>query len=568
VRALAQAEFVRGVERIGGFGGKADVLAQCQVFAGNPACYRTVLANFQAATPASLKAAAAKWLRRGAFTLQIDPGERKPMPEEPAVANLPPSTVAPPAKGLKALPSTVDRKVGLPKVETFPALRFPALARATLSNGLKVVLAERRGLPIVQMSMEFRGAGYASDRGRKLGTAGFTLAMLDEGAGNYEALAYAARKESLGAQISASGTLDLARVRLSAMKPRLDDSLALYADVLLRPRLDEKDIERVRGRWLSQIKQEKARPNTLARRLAGPALYGPGHPYAIPLSGTGSEEGITALKRDDMKAWLAESLRPDTATLIVVGDTNLAELTPKLEKAFASWKAPATPPPQLALPAVKPGARPRVLLVDQPGAIQANLLVGQVVPPSTDPGAIDLEIANGVLGGEFSSRLNMNLRENKHWSYGSYSGVDNALGPRVWAASAAVQIDKTVESIKEMRREIVEYVSAKAPAKPDELAKLQASEVRGLPGSYETGNAVLATLSSMILYGRPDDYPQQRANRIGALTIDLLKKAATAIQPPTLTWIIVGDLKKIEAPIREMGLGDLKVVDADGKVVR
>jgi zinc protease len=568
VRAAAQAGFVRGVERIGGFGGKADVLAQCQVFVGNPTCYRTTLATFQAANPVALKTVAARWLRRGPFTLQIDPGERQPMPDDPAVANLSPTTVAPPAKGLKAVPSTVDRSLGLPKVDSFPQLRFPALARATLSNGLKVLLAERRGLPIVQMSMEFRGAGYASDRGRKLGTAGFTLAMLDEGAGNHDALAYAARKESLGAQIFVTGTLDLARVRLSAMKPRLDDSLALFSDVLMRPRLDDKDIERVRGRWLSSIKQEKARPGTLARRLAGPALYGAGHPYAIPMSGTGTEEGITALKRDDMKAWLAESIRPDIATLIVVGDTNLAELTPKLEKAFASWKAPATPPPQLALPAAKLGTRPRVLLVDQPGSIQANILVGQVVPPSTDAAAIDLEIANGVLGGEFSSRLNMNLREDKHWAYGSYSGVDNALGQRVWAATAAVQIDKTVESIKELRREIVEYVSSKAPAKPDELTKLQSTEVRALPGLYETGNAVLSTLSGMVLYNRPDDYPQQRAARISALTVDLLKKAATAIQPPALTWIIVGDLKKIESPIRELGLGELKVVDADGKPLR
>jgi len=162
------------------------------------------------------------------------------------------------------------------------------------------VIAERRGLPMVQMSMEFRGAGFASDRA-KPGTAGFTLAMLDEGAGNYDALAYAARKQSLGAFINAAGTLDIAAVRMSAMKPRLDDSLALYADVIVRPRLDDKDIERVRGRWLSQIKQEKAPPQRRRPVARGPALYGPGHPYAIPASGNGTEEAITALRRDDIK---------------------------------------------------------------------------------------------------------------------------------------------------------------------------------------------------------------------------------------------------------------------------
>jgi predicted Zn-dependent peptidase len=566
-RAVSQAGFVRRIERIGGFGGKADVLAQCQVYTGNPGCFRTTLATVQSTTAAQLKQIAGKWLKRGAFTLQIDPGERKPVVEDPAVADLAPSKVAPPTRGLKALASSVDRSLGVPKTDSFPALRFPALTRATLTNGVKVVLAERRGLPLIQMQMQFRG-GFASDRGRKQGTAGFTLAMLDEGAGDLDALAFAARKESLGALINASGTLDTATVFLSAIKPRLDDSLALYADVIRRPKLDDADIERVRGKWLASIKQEKARPGSLARRLLGPALYGQAHPYAIAFSGTGTEDGIAALKRDDMTRWIADWIRPDNATLIVVGDTDLAELTPRLEKAFAGWTAPATPVPQIALPKVVPAGKPRVLLVDQPGALQANLLVAQVAPPSTDPAAIDLEVSNGVLGGTFSARINMNLREDKHWSYGAFSGLGDSVGQRVWATVAPVQIDKTVESIKEVRREVTDYVTGKAPAKPEELAKMQAVRIRALPGSYETGNAVVRTLSDMVLYGRPDDYPQQRASRIAALDIAALTRAISVVVPSSLTWVIVGDLGKIEKPIRALELGDVKVVDADGKVLR
>jgi predicted Zn-dependent peptidase len=567
-RASFQADFVRGLERIGGFGGKADVLAECQVYLGNAACYRATLANVAATTAAQVKAVGAKWLARGAFTLQIDPGERKPSVEAPSIANLPPTKVAPPAKGLKALASAVDRSAGVPKTDSFPALRFPALTRATLSNGLKVVLAERHGLPLVSMSLEIAGAGFASDLGRKPGTAGFSLAMLDEGAGAYDALAFAARKDALGATLRASGTLDLARVQLSALKPKLDDSLALLADVILRPRLESSDIERVRGSWLASIKQEKARPSTLVGRLAGPALYGAGHPYAVPSSGTGTEEGIAALKREDLTSWLAQSLRPDGATLIVVGDTTLAELTPKLEAAFASWKPSGAKPAPRALPVAKAPTRPRVMLVDQPGSVQATILVGGLVPSSKDPGEIDLELSNAVLGGEFSSRLNMNLREAKHWSYGSYSRIGDALGQRPWLAVAPVQIDKTADSIKELRREVVEYVTGQQPAKAPELVKVQSTNVRGLPGSYETGAAVLGTLSDMVLYQRPDDYPQRRADRITALTLDQLKAAARTIQPSALTWIVVGDLKKIEAPVRALELGDVKVVDADGKVVR
>jgi zinc protease len=567
-RAALQAQFVRGIERIGGFGGKSDVLAQCTVFTGKPTCYRDILATIASATPAQLKEAGAKWIKTGAYTLQIDKGQRNPLVEEPTPKDLPPTTVAAPDAKLKALPTTLDRSTGVPKTETFPPLRWPSVAKAKLANGLDVLLVERHGAPIVQMSMEFHGAGYAADKGRKAGTTGFTLAMLDEGAGSYDALAYAARKEALGATIDANGTVDIARVGMFALKPKLDDSLALYADVILRPRLDDKDIERVRGNWLAQIKQEKARPNTLLRRLVAPALYGPDHPYGIAPTGTGNEQGISELKRDDLTKWLADWIRPDAATLIVVGDTTLAELKPKLDKAFASWKAPGTPLAKPAVPPVKPVAKPRVLLVDQPGSIQANILVAELVPSSTDAGAIDLEIANGVLGGQFSARLNMNLREDKHWSYGSYSGVNGALGQRVWFAAAPVQIDKTTESIKEMRREVTEYITAKAPAKPEELARLQATEVRRLPGAFETGRAILATLSDIVTYGRPEDYVQQRATKVSGLTIDALKKAAATIQPPALTWIIVGDLKKIEGGVRNLGLGEVKVVDQDGKPLR
>jgi zinc protease len=567
-RASSLAGFIRGIERLGGFGGKSDVLAQCLVFVGNPACYRTSLANLERTTAAPLRSTARTWLRRGAFTLQIDPGDPTPLPEEAAVARPSPAVVARPAKHLRALPSTVDRTLGPPRPESFPPLRFPALTRATLSNGLQVVLAERRGLPLVQMSLELRGAGFASDRGRKPGTAAFTLAMLEEGAGSHDALAFAARKESLGAMLGTTGTIDLAALWLSAVKHRLDDSLALLADLVARPRLDPRDIERKRGAWLASLKQEKGRPATLARRIAGPALHGAGHPYAIPSSGTGTEEGIAALHRDDLTRWIADWVRPDHATLLVVGDTDLAELTPKLEKAFAGWKAPATPPPRYAIPTVAPRTGPLALLVDQPGAIQATILVGALVPSSMDTGAIDLELANSILGGTFSARLNMNLREDKHWSYGAYSQIAGAVGPALWTATTAVQIDKTGDALTELRREIVDYVTGKAPARPDELTKLQAVAVRALPGSYETGAAVLATLSDMVLYRRSDDYPQRRASRVEAITIEQLTAAMRAIQPTALTWVVVGDLGKIEAPIRALKLGAIKVVDPDGRVLR
>ncbi len=567
-RTVFKAGFTRGVERIGGFGGKADVLAECAVFTGNAACFRDSLATLEATRAADLLAVSKKWLSSGDYTLQVVPGTRVPVVEAPA-AKVENSAVPSADPKYTTVKTNVDRSKGAPVTTSFPDLKFPALQRTTLKNGLKVVLAERPGLPVVQFSMEFQGAGFASDHGNKAGIASFTMGMLDEGAGQYDALALGDRSESLGANLGTGASLDGSSVYLSSLKENLDDSLALYADVITKPRFDDKEIDRVRAQWLAGIKQEKARPNSLARRLAAPLMYGEGHPYAIPPSGTGNEAGISSLTKADMQAWHKAWIRPENATLVVVGDTNLKEITPVLETTFANWSADKSAMNKAtALPIVSLPAKPRVFLVNQPGAVQANILVGQLVPSSKDEKALEFEIANSVLGGEFSSRLNMNLRENKHWAYGSYSGVGGALGQRPWIASAAVQIDKTAESAKELLREITEYAEGKAPAKTEEVAKIQATEVRGLPGSFETANAVLGAIGGIIRYDRPDDYQAQRAAKISALTPAQVNAQTATIKPNALTWVIVGDLSKIETGIRALNLGEVTVLDADGKPVK
>ncbi len=567
-KTVFAAGFVRGVERIGGFGGKADVLAGCAVFTGKASCFKDTLATTASATAGQLKAVGAKWLGKGDHTLVIVPGKRTPLPEAAAVANLAPTVVPPPAKSLKTITTDVDRTKGVPTTDAFPPLVFPTLTRATLSNGLKVVLVERHGLPLVQLSLEVQGAGFSSDAPGKSGVASFAMGMLDEGAGAYGALALGDRLEGLGAQLGTGAGLDQASLYLSSLTTNLEPSLALLADVLMRPTFDANELERVRATWLAGIKQEKAQPGAIAGRVLPALLYGAGHPYAVPASGSGTEASIAALTRDELRAWVGAHLRPDRATLIVVGDTTLAALQPKLEAAFASWKAPATPAAPLALPTVKLPSKVRVFLVDQPGAIQANITVAQLVPPSTDAGAIALEFANDVIGGDFSARINMNLREAKHWAYGAYSGTGNALGQRRWGAGAAVQIDKTSESVKELEREIRTFATGAAPAKADEITRVQAGDVRALPGAYETAAALMGTLSGIVLYQRPDDYPVVRAARETAMKPADIATAAATIKPGALTWVIVGDLAKIEPGIRALKLGEVKVIDVDGKILR
>jgi zinc protease len=569
-KVTTRASFVRGIERIGGFGGKSDVLAQCAVYSGKPDCYKTDLADIDAATPASVQAVAKKWLGVGSHTLVVQPSETpaSSLPEtvQAAPASKPAEVPAVDPK-FKTVKTDIDRSTGVPKTTSFPALKFPALERATLTNGMQVVLAERHETPVVQLSVEFPG-GYTADLGKKLGTANFTMQMLDEGAGAYSALELAARQEDLGAQIGVGAGLDYAAVGLSALSDKLPESLDLLADVLRRPTFSPEEMERVRATWIAGIKQEKARPQTAAMRIMPPLLYGEGHPYAIPFTGSGTEASIASLTRDDLVAFHGNWLQPDKARVVVVGDTTLKQILPLLEQRFGDWKTPAGAP---ALPSVSKVAIPaanHVYLINQPGATQSNVYVGQLVPPTGDAGTIDFDFANGVLGGEFTSRLNSNLREDKHWAYGSYSNATNTLGQRPWFASAAVQTDKTAESIKELRAEITAFASGQKPATTAEIAKIRASNTLSLPGGYETASAVQGQISSNLRYGRPDDYIVQYKARNDAMTVAEVQAAAKTLVPGSLMYVVVGDLSKVEAPVRALNLGEVSVLDSDGKPVK
>lgn len=567
-KVATKSGFIRQIERIGGFGGKADVLASCAIYQKNPGCFRTSLANIEKASTASVKAAGNKWLNSGSLFAIVEPGERKAAVEEPSVARSAMPAVGMASKKFKTMPSTVDRRLGVPETKQFPDLSFPALERKTLSNGLNVVLAARPGVPVVQMNMLFDG-GFSSDQGKKLGTASFATNMLSQGAGGFDALGFAAEQEKLGANIGSGAGLDGANASLSAIKEKLEPSLALYATMLRQPSFDAKEIERVRAQWLATIKQEKIQPQGVANRILPGLMYGAGHPYAIPLSGTGKEADIAALSRDDLLAYHRNFIRPDGATLVITGDTSMAEIVPLLEKYLGDWRGQGEKPAAANLPTVALPAKPRIFLIDQPASVQANIFAGHVVPSSFDGKAIDLEVANGVFGGTFTSRLNMNLRENKRWSYGARSGTQSARGQRPWIASAGVQIDKTAESLAEMVREINEYASGKTPATADEVAKIQRSFTLRLPGSLETTAALTGSVADIVRYNRADDYVLQRSARLKAITVDQVQNAAsTTFKPESLVWLVVGDLSKIRAKIEALNLGPITVLDNDGNVVK
>ncbi len=572
VKVDTRAGFIRGLERVNG---KATILAEGQVYRNDPGAWKTDLAQIDASTSASVRAAANKWLSKGDYTLTVTPAPKdadesaKDEMEQPGRAAIAgrPQAKLPPKQDFTTTKSTVDRNKGVPVVATFPDLSFPKLEHGQLKNGIKVVLAERHTIPVVQVQLLF-DAGYASDQGRKLGTSAFTMGMLDEGTKELDSLEIARRAERLGAQIGAGSGLDSSSVKLNALSAELEPSLKLYADVVRNAAFRDADIARIRGQWLARIAQEKTQPTGLALRTLPPLLYGEGHAYAIPFTGSGTETSIKSLTADDMHAYVRDFIRPDNATILVAGDTTMDAIITKLDAVFGDWNAPNAAMPKKNIADVAAPKQPRVYLMDKPGAQQSLILAGVVAPSTKAKNDLEIQTMNGAFGGSFTSRLNMNLREEKHWAYGAGSFLSSALGQRPFMMYAPVQTDKTSESVAEILREAKNVIGAK-PLTHAEIDKIKVGDVRSMPGEYQTTGAVLGAMNGIVLYGRPDDYVQTLKPRIEAQTDAAVQAAAKeVIRPDALTWIVVGDLKKIEQPVRDLKIGEVKVIDADGKTVR
>ena len=534
-------EFLRGLDRIGGFGGKSDILAEAQVYAGDPAyLFKTSLARNEAATPSDIKKVANDWLADGVFNLEV-----LPFPDYKAVA------------------SSLDRSKQ-PEITATAELKLPKLQRMTLSNGLKVILAERHEIPVVNFWLS-EDAGFATDAMATPGTATLTSAMLTFGTKTRNALQITEESEGLGAEINARSNVELSTVNLSALKKNLDPSLSLFADVILNPAFPEADFERNKKQRLAAIEREKASPAQAALRLMPGLLFGENHPYGESSTGSGTKESISAMTREDLAKFHATWYKPNNATLIIVGDTTLTEMTPKLEQVFGAWKS--GPMPVRKIKTVPAPAKARVYLVDRPGAQQTFILTGLIAPPMSMPNDISLETMDVVLGGNFSGRLNMNIREDKHYSYGAGSFFSGERGQRAYLSYAPVQTDKTKESLMEVNKEFHDITGAR-PVSGKELAAAQSSETLELPGSLESMDQVGSKLQELLQYGLPDDYYSTYVKKVKALTTgDVDDSAKSVIQADRLTWVIVGDRAKIEAGIKELQLGEVEVVDGDGKKV-
>jgi zinc protease len=540
IRTTNFANFARGMERIDGFGGKSAILAESQVFGDSPDFYKTRLDWIAKAGVADVQAAARRWMSDGVFVLNVEP-----------------------VPVYKTVASNVDRSK-LPGTGAPPSLELPPPARTRLSNGLEVVVVERHEAPLVDFTL-ISDAGFAADSLAKPGTARLATLMLQEGTKTRTSLQIAERAESIGATIGVGSSLDRSYLSMNALSNRLGDSLELYSDLILNPTFPASELERLRGQTLAAIQQEKAQPGGIINRLLPKLLYGEGHAYANPTSGNGTEEAISGLQSAELAAFYRRWVRPDNSQLLVVGDTTLAAITSLLEQRLAAWRAPAGDAPRKNLANVAVSAQPRVYLVDRPGAEQSTIVAANVAPPRGDADHIRFVVLDALLGGNFSARLNMNLREDKHWSYGASTRIVDTIGPGIFRAAAGVQTDKTAESMVEIRKELRDVLVSRRPTAA-ELKFAQDTIVIALPGSNETSTEIAGSYEEILTYGLKDSYWNDLVGDVGSLTLaDLNAAAGRLIHPDGLTWVVVGDLAKVEKSVRALGFGDVTVLDADGK---
>ncbi|WP_435418390.1 pitrilysin family protein [Parerythrobacter aurantius] len=550
---------IRGLEQVGGFGGKAVTLASGEVFVGDPDFYAKQLDILATLTPGEVKAAMQKWMTRPSMTLVLEPGERDSTYTEAA-------SVAGADAEKPAADDTVKVSVVRPKpdIATLAELDFPDVTETTLSNGMKVYYARRDAVPVTRVALSFN-AGSASDPVDKRGLESLAMSLYDEGTTTRSSQQIAEARERLGAEISTGGGADRSTFTLTALSANLAPSLELMTDIVRNPAFDAAELERVRTQTITGIQQQMRSPQGIAAMTLTPLLYGANSPYGD--SGSGTVESVAAIGRDDLIGFKNRWIQPDNASLFVVSDLALDAIKPQLDEAFGKWAgnrmargtkdfSTLAPAPQAA----------RIVLVNRPNSPQSFIYGGYLtgVDPKSE-GIEDLFSANNALGGNFLARMNMNLRETKGWSYGVRGGVAQREGAVSYLVSAPVQSDRTGDSLKELIREIDEFTSTKGVT-AEELERIVNNDIFELPGQYETAGAVLSTMQSNVIYGRPMDYAETLAAKYRAQSAASLDAAARgAIDVDRFTWVIVGDAEKVLPQLEGIGL-PIERVEAPGAI--
>lgn len=533
--------FSRGIERTGGMGGRSDVLAESMTYGGSPDVYLDKLQTIAEAKIGDVKTVAQKWLMKPHYTLQVDPYPT-----------------------MNASKTPVDRSV-LPALTSQPDGAFPAVQKATLKNGLKVMLLQRDAIPIVNITVAVN-AGFASDDIAKAGTASLTLDLLNKGTTTKDIYTITNQLDMAGAQLNTFSIQDLSFVQLRALSQNLQPALNILSDVILHASFPEDQFKILKEQRLSQIDFEKSDPNDLVRRVLPALIYGKDHPYGMPQSGSGYTASVNGLTRNDMIAWRDTWFKPGNSTLIVTGNISMNKLQPALETAFGTWKEGNVPTKNIqTVPATKAG---KVFLIDKPEATQSVIVAAHISAPGGKENEAAIETFMRNFGGMSTSRLNRNLRLDKHWSYGAAGVLTNSRGQRMFTVIAPVQTDKTKESMTEVSKEIND-VAGQRPLQGEEYASIMRNMTLRLPARFSTLQSLESAAANIINYNLPDDYWQSYSAKVRSLTEQQLNDASKEIvHPGEIIWLVIGDLKKVEAGIKELNLGEIIYLDTDGNVIQ
>lgn len=457
-----------------------------------------------------------------------------------------------------AAPQAPDRSAP-PAVGPPPPLNLPAIQKRQLSNGLPVWIVELHEVPVAQVNLLIF-SGTAEDPAGKFGIASLATAMLQEGTGSRSALELADAVDFLGADLSTASTTDASAVRLHVPVARLADALPLMADVALRPTFPTQELERQRQQRLTSLLQARDDPSTIAALAFSRILYGPAHRYGTATSGTGAT--LKAFTAEDLRAFYASAFRPTNAALLVVGDTTPDIVMPMLESSFGAWKPQASAQAaSLKLPPTTQPVKREVYLIDKPGAAQSQIRIGWIGVPRSTPDYFPLQVLNTVLGGAFSSRLNMNLREKHGYTYGASSSFDMRTGAGPFTAFAGVQTDKTTESLKEFFNELNGILP---PVPAEELARAKNYVALRYPSGFEATVDISRRLEDLLVYHLPENYFANYVQSIQAVTAaDVQRVAQKYVAPGRFVVVVVGDVKTIEAGIRSLNLGTIKTLKLD-----
>ncbi len=556
-RNTTETNIIRGLETLGGFGGVADRLNLYNHFVGDPGYLSRDLARYRGATVEGLRSVAgAQLVRHSRVVVYGVPGEKqiddvaKSLVTAEAPIEEPPSG-APDGQKWRAHPPVAGHA---------GVLSLPIPEKFVLANGLTVYLVETHHLPIVSANLIVL-SGSERNPAHRPGLASFAADMLDEGTAARSALEIARAAEQLGAALGTGSSADYSFLTVRTLKRNVDAAFELLSDVLLNPCFPDSEIDRVRHDRLTLIRQQRDNPGTIATKAFFGVLYGPGHPYGFPE--IGMQSSVQAIERSDILQFWQEGYGPQSSALVVAGDLTQKELGELAEKYFGAWSgglgAAQVPP------VTECGGR-SVVIVDRPGLPQTSLRVGHLGVPRAHADFVPINVMNTALGGLFSSRINLNLREVHGYTYGASSAFSTRRGPGPFVVATSVRTDATAPALAEIVREIgrmrVEELTAQ------ELTTARKSITRSLPGLFETSSEAASSVSQLFVHSLLPDYYRKLPAKVE--TVDAKEVQRVAIQhlrPGELVVVAVGDREKIQADLEALDLGPMKFADIDGNLL-